>query len=72
MRFSSKKLIKFVGSTSSSDPNPQFSMYRRMRQERKKRTEDDDVHSVISEARSQRSMVIDGGSVSSPSFDLKN
>ena len=37
-------------------------MYRRMRQERKKR-EDDDAHSVISEARSQRSMVIDGGSV---------
>ena len=33
-----------------------------MRQERKKR-EDDDTHSVISEARSQRSMVIDGGSV---------
>ena len=33
-----------------------------MRQERKKR-EDDDAHSVISEARSQRSMVIDGGSV---------
>ena len=43
-----------------------------MRQERKKRAEDDDVHSVISEARSQRSMVIDGGSVSSSSFDLKN
>ena len=44
-----------------------FSMYRRMRQERKKR-EDDDAHSVISEARSQRSMVIDGGSVSSRNF----
>ena len=45
-----------------SHSNGIFSMYRRMRQERKKR-EDDDAHSVISEARSQRSMVIDGGSV---------
>ena len=41
-------------------------MYRRMRQERKKR-EDDDTHSVISEARSQRSMVI-GGSMDSASM----
>ena len=51
--------LKFFFSNTDS-----HSMYRRMRQERKKRTEDDDVHSVISEARSQRSMVIDGGSVS--------
>ena len=37
-----------------------------MRQERKRR-EDDDTHSVISEARSQRSMVI-GGSMDSASM----
>jgi len=48
-------------SKSSSALKNKINMYRRMRQERKKR-EDDDVHSVISEARSQRSMVIDGGS----------
>ena len=37
-------------------------MYRKMRQDRKK-FKDDDTGSVISEARSQRSMVIDGSSV---------
>lgn len=49
-------------SKSSSALKNKINMYRRMRQERKKR-EDDDTHSVISEARSQRSMVIDGGSL---------
>lgn len=40
-----------------------------MRQDRKKMA-DDDTHSVLSEARSQRSMVIDGSSVQFVSYDL--
>merc|ERR1719356_393555 len=60
--FGSMFSAKSTDSKSSSTLKNKINMYRRMRQERKKRAEDDDVHSVISEARSQRSMVIDGGS----------
>lgn len=48
-------------SKSSSALRNKINMYRKMRQDRKK-FKDDDTGSVISEARSQRSMVIDGSS----------